>query len=192
MSETWEVFAQSFKWQPGIVCVRRLPHWWSSARFPSQTDRQTELPRRWSRVRFSYLQYRHTINSPLIIAEIFVAFIYRQNFRPFNVPTELPRPCSLARFLSLTIRKELPPCWSSARFSSLNCPLLYGQNYLAADHQRDFRPLDRITSPLIIKEISVPYYTDRISLAADHQRDIHSFNIQTEYDDLRRWFYSKR
>ena len=103
-------------------------------------------------------------------------------------------------------------------------PFLYRQNYLAADHRRDFRAFfiqtelarrwssarfscflytDRISSPLIIGEIFVPFYTDRISspliigeifvpslyrqnyLAADHRRDFRAFFIQTELP--RRW-----
>jgi hypothetical protein len=49
--------------------------------------------------------------------------------------------------------------------AEISGPLLYRQKYLADDHRQDFRSFiirtDRITSPMIIGEISVPYYTDR-------------------------------
>ena len=88
---------------------------------------QTELPCRWSSVRFSCLLYTDRITSPLIIGEILVPSLYRQNYPAAD------RWDSLAFFT----QTGLPRRWSSARFSCL----LY---------------TDRITLPLIIGEIFVP------------------------------------
>ena len=132
-----------------------------------------------------------SISSPLIIGEMFVPSLYRQNY----LAAENPRD-----FRAFFIQREIPRRWSSTRFSYLLhtdriisplkigeifVPSLYRQNYLAAENRRDFLALfiktelsrrwksarfscllytDRNTSPLIIGEIFVPsLYTDRIS-----------------------------
>jgi len=136
---------------------------------------QTELPRRWTSARFSFLYYTDRITSPMIIGEIFVSLLYRSNyladehrrdFRPL-----LYRPNYLADehrrdFRSIIIQTELPRRWTSARFSFL---------YYA----------DRITSPMNIGEIFVHLLCRPNYLADEHRRDFRSFIIQTELP--RRW-----
>ena len=90
---------------------------------------QTELPRRWTSARFWFLYYTDRITSSLIIGEILVPLLYRQNYLVADHRRD---------FGSFIMQTELPRRWSSARFWLL---------YYA----------DRITSPLIIGEIFVRY-----------------------------------
>ena len=170
--------------------------------------------------------------SPLIIGEILVPLLYRQNYLVADHRRDffplLYRQNYLAAehrrdFGSFIIQTELPRRWTSARFwllqyyaDRITSPLiigeilvasLYRQNYLAAEHRRDFGSFiiqtelprrwtsarfwllqyyaDRITSPLIIGEILVPLLYRQTYLAAGHRRDFGSFTIQTELP--RRW-----
>ena len=144
---------------------------------------QTELSRRWTSARFSCLLYTDRVTSPLI-GEIFVLTLYRQSylaaehrrdFRSYFIQTELPRRWTSARF----------SCWlytdrviSPLNIGEIFVLTLLRQNYLAADHRRDFRAYfiqtelprrwtsarfscslntDRISSPLNIGEIFVRY-----------------------------------
>ena len=137
-----------------------LPRRWSSARFWFLII-QTELPRRWTSARFRLLYYTDRTTWPLIIGEILVALLYRQNclaaehrrgFGCFIIQTELARRWTSARFwfLYFTDRTTSPlntgeilvPYYTDRITSSLIIgeiliPLLYRQNYLAADHRRD-------------------------------------------------------
>ena len=117
---------------------------------------QTELPRRWSSARFWFLLYKDRITSPLIIGEILASSLYRQNYLAADHWRD---------FGFFFIQTELPGRWSSARFWLL----LYA---------------DRITSPLIIGEILASFYRQNY-LAADHRRDFGFFFTQTELP--RRW-----
>jgi len=105
---------------------------------------QTDLPRRWTSARFRLPHYTDRFTSPLNIGEIFCAFLYRHAY----LAAEHRRD-----FLCLLIQTDLPRRWTSARFrlphctdrfiSPLNigeifCASLYRQNYLAAEHRRDF------------------------------------------------------
>ena len=113
---------------------------------------QTELPRRWTSARFSFLLYTDRVTLPLNIGEIFVLTLYRQSY----VAAEYRRD-----FRAYFIQTELSRRWTSARFSFL----LY---------------TDRVTSPLNIGEIFVLTLYRQSYLAAEHRRDFRAYFIQTE------------
>jgi len=147
--------------------------------------------------------------SPLNIGEISVASLYRQNyylaakhrrdFGCFIIQTELPRRWTLTRFsLPYYTDRFTPPL----NIGEIFFALLYRQNYLAAEHRRDFLCLiiptdlprrwtsprfslryytDRVTSPLNIGEISVASLYRQNYFTAEHRRDFGCFIIQTEY-----------
>jgi len=118
---------------------------------------QTELPCRWTSARFWFFYYTDRSTSPLNIGEILVALLYRQNYLAADHRRD---------FGCFIIQTELPRRWSSERFW-----LLYYT--------------DRITSPLIIGEILVAILYWQNYLAADHRRDFGCYIIQTELP--RRW-----
>ena len=172
-----------------VLTGRAFDHqnWQHSEEFEQNFSKKSNAPgfaRGWDGRFWNWpVHYTDRITSPLIIGEIFVPslyrenylgadhrrdsgffFLYRQNylaadhrrdFGLFIIQTELPRRWSSTRFwFLLYIQTELPRRWSSARFSCLiytdriTSPLiigeflvcsLYRQNYLAADHWRDFR-----------------------------------------------------
>ena len=93
-----------------------------------------------------------SISSPLIIGEMFVPSLYRQNY----LAAENPRD-----FRAFFIQREIPRRWSSTRFSYL-------------------LHTDRIISPLKIGEIFVPSLYRQNYLAAENRRDFLAFFIQTE------------
>ena len=98
---------------------------------------QTELPHRLSLARFLFYYYTDRITWPLIIGEIFLPSLNRQNNLADNHRRD---------FCTIIIQTVLPRHWSSARFS---CPL-----YTV-----------RTTRPLIIGKIFVAFfYTDRTAL----------------------------
>jgi len=105
---------------------------------------QTDLSRRWTSAKFQLPHYADRITSPLNIGEISIASLYRQIY----LTAEHRRD-----FLCLIVQTDLSRCWTSARFSvpsytdRITSPLnigeisiasLYRQNYLAAEHRRDF------------------------------------------------------
>ena len=125
---------------------------------------QTELLHRWSSARFWLLYHTHRTTSPLIIGEILVPLLYRQNYLAADHRRD---------FSSFIIQTELPRRWTTARFW--------------------FYYTDRITSPLNIGEILVPLLYRQNYFAADHRRDFGSFIIQTElprrWTSARKRFY---
>jgi len=96
---------------------------------------------------FTKSTFADRITTPMIIGEISVPLLYRQNyladdhrrdFRSFIIQTELPHRCSSAKFSF--------PYYADRNTSPMNIgeifvPLLYRQNYLADDHRRDFHSL---------------------------------------------------
>ena len=106
---------------------------------------QTELLRRWTSARFWLLYCADRVTSPLIIGEILVPLLYRQSylaaehrrdFGSFIIQTELPRRWSSARFWLLYYTDRIT---SPLIIGEILVAFLYRQNYLAADHRRDFR-----------------------------------------------------
>jgi len=173
---------------------------------------QTDLSRRWTSARFRLPYYTDRFISPLNIGEISLASLYRQiylaaehrrDFLCFYIQTDLSRRWTSARFSV--------PLYTDRFISPLNIgeifiALLYRQNYLAAEHRRDFLCLiiqTDLSRRWTSARFSVPYYTDRfisplnigeifcallcrqIYLAAEHRRDFLCFYIQTDLS--RRW-----